>query len=278
MLSSNACRFFLISCLSLVANADTVRGAQRELSGEPKVELLTAENYVILASSGISTAGTSDITGDIAVSPIAAFAMSGFSLALDPSGKFSTSEQVSGRAYAANYVPTSPANLTLAVGAMGAAYTNAAGRVNTNATRINIGSGVLGGDGVDGLNGGENAPLTPGVYTFGSDVTINRDITFEGTNPGENDDPDIFIIQMTGNLKQVGDTKVILTGGAIATNIFWQIAGYVKVLAGPDTHMKGILLVKTAVLFETGSSLSGRVLAQTAVTLQKATITEDAVE
>jgi hypothetical protein len=42
--------------------------------------------------------------------------------------------------------------------------------------------------------------------------------------------------------------------------------------------MKGILLIKTDVLFETESSLSGRVLAQTACNLQKATITHLAVE
>jgi hypothetical protein len=37
-------------------------------------------------------------------------------------------------------------------------------------------------------------------------------------------------------------------------------------------NMKGILLVKTDVLFKTGSSLNGRVLAQTACNLQMATI------
>jgi hypothetical protein len=37
--------------------------------------------------------------------------------------------------------------------------------------------------------------------------------------------------------------------------------------------MEGIILGKTAVTFITGSSLNGRILAQTACTLQKATIT-----
>jgi hypothetical protein len=39
------------------------------------------------------------ITGDIGVSPIAYTAMTGFSLVLDPSGKFATSTQVTGDAY-----------------------------------------------------------------------------------------------------------------------------------------------------------------------------------
>jgi hypothetical protein len=50
---------------------------------EAPVGLGTACNYVILAKSGISTVPTSAITGSIAVSPIAATAMTGFGLVLD---------------------------------------------------------------------------------------------------------------------------------------------------------------------------------------------------
>jgi hypothetical protein len=56
--------------------------------------------------------------------------------------------------------------------------------------------------------------------------------------------------------------------------IFWQVGG--KVLVGAGAHMEGILLVKTNILFETESSMNGRVLAQTRCDLQKATITQPA--
>jgi hypothetical protein len=271
MFSSSTCRFFLISCLSLSVNADTVRGAQRELS-ESKVDLGDAGDYVILAQSGIDTVpDSSDITGDIAVSPIAATAITGFSLLLATDGQSSTSTQVDGFAYAASYGGATAQALTDAVGAMGTAYTDASGRPNEDATRKNLGTGKLG---EAGLNGGSLEPLTPGVYTFGSDVIIKADITFEGTDPVEanGDLPDIFIIQMTGNLKQVKDTTVTLTNGALAENIFWQVAGNVEVKT--DAHMEGILLVKTDVLFEKNSSLSGRVLSQTACNLKTATIAQ----
>jgi hypothetical protein len=263
MFSSNACRFFLFFLLPLSANAATVRGAHRELNESP-VELLSAGNYVILTKAGISTVPDSTITGDIAVSPIAATAMTGFSLTADSSGEFSTSTQITGQAFAANYAAPIPSALTTAVSAMEAAYTDAAGRVNPDAARINLGVGLLGGD-----FGGATSQLTPGVYTFGSDVTIGSDITFSGSSI------DIFIIQMTGNLMQVANTNVVLEGGALAKNIFWQVAGFVEVEAG--AHMEGILLVKTAVMFKTGSSLSGRILAQTACDLQMATITSAAL-
>jgi hypothetical protein len=79
------------------------------------VDLGTACNYAILAKSGISTVPTSDITGDMAVSPIASGAMTGFSLTMDSSILFSTSSQVTGKAFAADYAVPTPGELTTAV-------------------------------------------------------------------------------------------------------------------------------------------------------------------
>jgi hypothetical protein len=228
------------------------------------VDLLTAGNYAILTKTGISTVPTSNITGDIAVSPAAAASMTGFSLSLDSTGEFSTSTQVMGKAWAANYASPTPGVLTSAVSAMEAAYTNAANRVNTNTERIDLGAGLLG-----GTFGGPGYELTTGIYTFNSDVTLTSDIYFSGSST------DIFIIQIAGNLVQAANMNVILSGGALAENIFWQIAGHVSV--GEGAHMEGILLVMTYVLFKTTSSLNGRILAQTACNLQVATITQPSV-
>jgi hypothetical protein len=195
------------------------------------------------------------ITGDIAVSPIAATAMTGFSLALDSEGTFSTATQLTGSAYAADYASPIPATLTTAVSDMETAYTDAAGRTNSNAARINLLGGLIGGQ-----------TLTPGIYTFQVNIDIAADITLSGGPK------DVFIIQATGNIVQAANKKMILSGGVKPENIFWQVAGHVKVGAG--AHFEGILLVKTDVLFKTGSSLNGRVLAQTACDLQMATITE----
>jgi hypothetical protein len=272
MLFSNACRFVLVSLLSLSVNAETVRGTQRELKNmnkkikkitnkEAKVELLSAGNYVILTKTGITTVPTSVITGDIAVSPAAATYMTGFSLTADSTNQFSTSTQITGKAFAANYAVPIPSQLTTAVSAMEAAYTDAAGRDAGVGPRLNLGAGILG-----GTFGGATTPLTPGVYTFGTDVSLTGDIYFKGS------DSDIFIIQIAGNLVQDASYNVILTNGALAKNIFWQVAGFVEVGAG--AHMEGILLVQTAVTFVTSSSLNGRVLAQTACALDQATITQ----
>jgi hypothetical protein len=236
------------------------------LDKEPAVNLLTAANYAILSQAGISTVPQSVITGNIAVSPIAATGMTGFGLIMDLGGAYSTASQVVGQAFGADYGVPTPALLTSAVGDMGAAYLNAAGRLNSDGARINMGGGLLG-----GAFGGITAPLTPGIYTFGSGVSILDTIYFEGTGlaPGQGD-TDVFIIQMSGNLIQAADIDVILVNGALSKNIFWQIAGYVAIGAG--AHLEGIILCKTAVTFVTRSSLNGCVYAQTLVALQMATI------
>jgi hypothetical protein len=238
---------FLLSAAALVNVANAIA----------TVELGTAGDYVILAKSGISTVPKSVITGDIAVSPIAASAITGFDLIMDSLGVFSTASQVTGKVYAADYASPTPVELTTAVSDMETAYTDAAGRPNTDAKKVNPGDGEIG-----------SQTLTPGVYTFDKEISIGLDMTFSGTST------DVFIIQTTGNLLQAANTKVILEGGAQAKNIFWQIAGQVTVGAG--AHLQGVLLVKTAVTFNTGSSLDGRVLAQTACNLQMATIKSSA--
>jgi hypothetical protein len=50
------------------------------------------------------------------------------------------------------------------------------------------------------------------------------------------------------------------------------VAGFLD--AGTTSHLEGIFLVKTKAVFKTGSSLNGRILAQTACTLDTATIVQ----
>jgi hypothetical protein len=157
----------------------------------PPVELGAAGDYVILAKSGISSVFDSDVTGDVGVSPIAATAITGFSLMLDSGGQFSTSSQINGKAYAADYAPPTPSELTTAVSDMETAYTDAAGRPNEDPSRKNLNGGDISGE-----------ILTPGVYTFDVVVRFYADIAFRG---GPND---VFIIQTTQNFEQGTQTKV----------------------------------------------------------------------
>ena len=217
-------------------------------NGPATVNLGKAASFVILTKSGITNVPTSAIVGDMGVSPIASTAITGFSLVADRTNTFSTSTQVTGKIYAANYASPTPANLTTAVNNMQTAYDDAAGRKLPNFTELYAGN----------LS---NQTLIPGLYKWSNDVLVNTQVTLNG---GPND---VWIFQIAGNLTLGSSANVVLTGGAQAKNIFWQVAGGAGVEIGTTAHMEGTILAKTAIHLRTGASLNGRALAQTAVTL-----------
>jgi hypothetical protein len=219
------------------------------------VDLGAAENYAILAKSGITTTGKTFITGNIGVSPIAATAMTGFALTLDSAGQFSKSQLVSGKVYAADYAVPTPTDQSNAILNMEAAYTDAAGWA---ADVTEKGGGNIGG-----------LTLSPGVYKWSSVVTIPKDVTLSG---GSND---VWIFQIAKGLTMSNGAKVILSGGAQAKNVFWQVAG--QVTLGTTSRFSGIILSKTAIVMQTGAELNGRALAQTAVTLDANTVNEPTI-
>ena len=246
--ASNQARIIAGFTLAVLLTQQAATGAQAP------VLLGTAGNYVILAKSGISTVPPSAITGDIGVSPIASTAITGFALILDGTTQFSTSSQVVGKVYGADYASPTPANLTTAVSDMETAYTDAAGRSLPDV--IELGAGNIGG-----------MTIAPGLYKWGSGVTIPTDVTLSG---GSND---VWIFQIAGNLIMAGGKSVILSGGAQAGNIFWQVAGGVGVNLGTTSHFEGIILAQAGINLQTGASINGRLLAQTAVTLNANTVT-----
>ncbi len=221
-------------------------------AGPSAVNLGTSGSFAILAKSGISATGTTSVTGDIGVSPIDQTALTGFSQTMDSSNQFSTSVYVVGKLYAADYAPPAPAKMTTAVSDMETAYTDAAGRTNPTATEL--GAGNIGG-----------MTLAPGLYKWGTGVTIPTDVTLSG---GSND---VWIFQIAQNLDISSATQVILSGGAQSQNIFWQVAG--QATLGTTSDFKGIILTQTAVVMNTGAKLNGRALAQTAVTLDADAVT-----
>ncbi len=124
-----------ITLMATALLATTAKGGFPELP----VALGTANDFVILAETGISTVPTSDITGNMGVSPITSTAITGFSLVMDGSGDFSTSAQVTGKIYAADYLHATPAKMTLAITDMQSAFTDAAGRTLPNTIELNGG-------------------------------------------------------------------------------------------------------------------------------------------
>ena len=137
---------------------------------------------------------------------------------------------------------------------MGFAYDDAAGRVFPDFTEL--GAGEIGG-----------LTLGPGLYKWSSALLLSTDVTLSG-GPD-----DVWIFQVAGTLNQANGKRITLAGGA-QPQIFWQVAGAVTI--GTTAQFEGVILAKTMIAVNTGASVNGRLLAQTAVTLQMNAVTQPA--
>jgi hypothetical protein len=209
------------------------------------VNLGGAGSFVILSKSGITNVPASDVTGNIGTSPITGAA------------DHLSCAEVTGKVYSVDDAGPAPCNikaaakLTTAVGDMQTAYTDAAGR---SATITELGAGNIGG-----------LTLAPGVYSWSTSVTIPANVALKGSSH------DVWIFQISKNLNIASGTAVVLRGHAQARNVFWQVAG--KAVLGTTSHFEGTILSQTLIAMKTGASIKGRLLAQTAVTLQMNSVT-----
>lgn len=234
---------------SLFAFAFTTTAAQAP------VDLGAAGDYVILSKTGISTTGMTAIVGNVGTSPIDATGLTGFTLSLDVSNVFATSPLITGQVFASDFAIPTPTNLTTAVSDMLTAFTDAAGRNLPDTTELGAGN-------ISGLT------LAPGLHKWGTGLLINSSVTFEG------DADAVWILQIAENLLLANGASVQLSGGAQAGNIFWQVAGEANL--GTTSNFQGILLSQTGIHAQTGATITGRLLAQTAVTLDSNQVTANA--
>jgi len=217
------------------------------LTGQAPVALGDAGLFAILTKSGVTDVFPSTVSGDVGASPI-----TGAAIHLECT-------EVTGTIYSVNAAGPLPCRLidptllTTAVANMQTAYTNAAGRSNPNFT--NLGAGQIGG-----------LTLVPGLYKWTTSVLISTNVTLSGGAD------EVWVFQIEGTLTQASATKMILAGGALPKNIFWQTSGAVSI--GTTAKAEGVILSKTMIAMKTGASVNGRLLAQTAVTLEQNAVTQ----
>ena len=219
------------------------------------VDLGTSGNYVILSESGISTTGVTLVTGNMGINPAAATLITGFGLILPAGGAYSTSSSVVGKIYAPGYAAPTPANLVTATGDMHTAYSTANGLVVPAPTNEFM---------AGNLNG---QTLSAGIYKWSSNVGVTNGIILDGGG----DNCATFIFQIAGDLTVANSAIITLQNGAQAKNIFWVVAGS-KAALGTDVDFSGNILCKTLISLNTRAKVKGRLLAQTAVTLDAATV------
>src|SRR5680860_312260 len=229
------------------------------------VNLGSAGNFVILSKTGITNTGghTSVITGNIGSSPITAAAMDNVFCSEITGTIYGVDAAYTGSGATTCFAGNPPlANKTLVDNAildMETAYNNAVGIPNP--TAIELGSGNIGG-----------MTLAPGLYKWSNNVTIPTNVTLLG---GAND---VWVFQIAGdlNIASAGSVpsgiKVLLSGGALASNVFWQVGGPIGATLGTYSTFNGTILSAKQIIMQTGAVLNGRALAQTQVTLDANTV------
>ncbi len=225
------------------------------------VALGTAANYAVFSDSLIATgAGAAIITGDIGVGPgVTSTAFTGFTPTNVPA-TYATFAEVSGKAYAHDYAGSTPTVVNTASLDMGSAYGFAAGKTGAAAC-----------PGAGAFDGSTVLPtaVPAGVYACSGasgNVTIPTNFTLNGSAT------DVWVFQISGTLGQSAATTVHLTGGALPQNVFWQVGGAVSILA--NAHFEGILLGATTINMGHLTSINGRLLAHTGITLDTTTVTQ----
>jgi len=203
-------------------------GAAGGALGPAAVSLATAGPFAILAGSTVTNTGPTAVTGDLGVSP--GSAVTGF-----PPGT------VSGTIHAGDATAaTAQSDLTVA-------YNDAAGRT--------AGPITVSGD-LTGLT------LTPGLYKSTSSLAVTGTLTLNALGNSSA----VFIIQMASTLTTGSGSQIILSGGAKASNIIWQVG--TSATLGTNSRFEGTIMADQSITVNTGARLDGRALARVgAVTL-----------
>ncbi len=186
------------------------------------IAMAGAGNFAILAGSAVTNTGPTTVNGDIGLSP-------GSSIGGFPPGILVGTQHI-------NDAVVNQAKTDLAT-----CYADAMGRVCTDIVTL---SGNIGG-----------LTLTQGLYKSTSSLAISSgDLTFDAKGNANA----VFIIQIASSLTTTSGRKVILAGGALASNIYWQVGS--SATFGTTSVLKGNFFVMQSITFNTGATLEGRAL------------------
>ena len=223
------------------------------VSAVAPLSLGLAGAFEILTGTGITDTGGSSITGNIGSSGITAAAMNNVTCpevnvgaAMSIYGDDATYAPLIGgiACYATGDVTTTHA----AVVDMITAYNDAANGTQHPANSTELGAGNIGG-----------MTFAPGTYKWSSVVTIPTNVTLNG---GPND---VWLFQVAQGVSLAPNMQVVLTGGAVPANVFWQVGGVMSI--GTNSTMNGVVLSKTGITLGANAIVHGKLLAQSNVTL-----------
>jgi Ice-binding-like len=191
------------------------------------IGLGTAEDFAVLAGSGITNTGSTVITGDIGTFPTT-----------------TVTGDDAGQADDITLDGTHQLDATVTAGAKGdllTAYNTAAGQASTQAISADLAN--------------PTATLTPGVYTSASSMGLTGALTLDGRGDADA----VFVFQAVSALTTGPASSVALINGAQACNVFWQVGS--SATLDTDTVFVGTILADDSISLNARAGVTGRVLA-----------------
>lgn len=231
--SSRIARASVGACALLLAGALVAIPSESSAAPATFVDLGSAASYSVLAGAGVSNTGTATVLA--------------LDLGLSPSG----------------LIAGFPPGTTL-----GAIHDKDAAAETAQEDRqsaYDVAAGQLGGTPFAGDQAG--ATFKPGVHTSSAAFTNTGTLTLDA----DGDASAVFVFQIGAALSSAAASKVVLTDGALANNVYWQVLGAVSLGAG--AKFVGTLLAAGAVSFGEGASIKGRVLTPGTVALANSPVT-----
>jgi len=228
----------------------------RVLAAHSRVNMFTADPFAVLAGSAISDTGTTTVIGNVGLDPTGGASITGLTCSEITGTIYDNNAGYSGGGGGSTAcLVTDPALLTQAKVDLVTAYTDAAGRSTTSTIATDL-AGVT---------------LTDGTYDSASgtfEITGGGTLTLDG---GGNADS-VFIFKMATTLVTSTSSRVVLTNGAQACNVYWQVGS--SATLGTTSTLIGNVLALTSITDDGGSTINGRLLARNgAVTLNNTTLT-----
>jgi len=95
--------------------------------------------------------------------------------------------------------------------------------------------------------------LTPGVYCSGSSIGLIGTLTLSGAG--------VYIFQIGSTLTTATDSKIVLTDGATADNVFWQVGS--SATLGTATSFVGTIIAQASITSSSNTQTAGRLIALT---------------
>ncbi len=191
------------------------------------VPLGTATAFSVLAGSTVTNTGTTTISRSVGVSP--GSAITGAS-----------TMTIGGTYHQADAVALDAKN-DLTTG-----YNNAAGQGPRNEEDAEL--------------GGET--LVGGVYHRPAEMALTGVLTLDGGHGDNSHSDSVWVFQAGSTLTTASASSIVLTRGADACNVFWQVGS--SATFGTTTHFVGTVMALASITMDTGATLEGRVLARNA--------------